>query len=115
MREDLEAALAVWRGGRGLAPLSHQEEGEWIYNDRTSLTQDILSYATVADVVSNRRHKTIVLARIGDTEAERTGSDFPGTMAAISGRPELFQFIGGFRFWASSEVAAGTAPDIPSE
>ena len=88
LRAPDSSRLAGLAEGRGLAGLGHHEDGEWIYNDKTSLTQDILSYATVADVLSNRRHQTIVLARIGDSEAERTGSDFPGTMAAISGGPE---------------------------
>ena len=102
----------LWRRGSGLAGLSHHEEGEWVYNDRTGLTQDILSYAKVADVVSNRRHQTSVLARIGDSEAERTGSDFPERWRRFLAGLNLFQFIGGFRFWASSEVDAGTAPEL---
>lgn len=111
--QQLESALADWRSGGGLAGLQHRDDGEWIYNDKTSLNQDLLSYATVSDVVSNRRHQTVVLARIGDSEAERTGSDFPERWRRFLAGLNLFQFISNFRFWASSEVEAGTAPDIP--
>jgi DEAD/DEAH box helicase domain-containing protein len=111
--DSLASALAAWRRGGGMASLGHQEDGEWIYNDKTSLNQDLVSYATVADVVSNRRNLTIVLARIGDSEAERTGSDFPERWRRFLAGLNLFQFIDGFRFWASSEADDGTAPDIP--
>ena len=66
----------------------------------------------MADVVSNRRHQTIVLARIGDSESERTGSDFVERWRRFLASLNLFQFIGGFRFWASSEVEEGTAPVV---
>ena len=111
--QQLESALAAWRKGGGLAELEPPSTGaSGSTTTGPVLTQDVLSYATVADVVSNRRHRTVVLARIGDSEAERTGSDFPERWRRFLAGLNLFQFIDGFRFWASSEVDAGTAPDF---
>jgi DEAD/DEAH box helicase domain-containing protein len=63
--------------------------------------------------LANRRDQVKVTARLGDSETER--------LAAQTYRPRwrkflaslnLFQFCGAFTFFTTSQVEAGTAPDV---
>lgn len=112
---ELRTALNVWRTGAALPRLNHAEGGAWVYNDKAALNQDVVTYITVADAVSNRQSQVIVLARLGDGEAESTGSDYPERWRRFLACLNLFQFIENFRFWTSSETEAGLAPEIPLE
>lgn len=112
---ELRAALNTWRPGAALPAVPGQEDGEWVYNDKACLNQDTVTYITVADAVSNRQSQVIVLARLGDSEAETTGSDFKERWRRFLACLNMYQFSENFRCWASSEVEGGTAPEIPLE
>jgi DEAD/DEAH box helicase domain-containing protein len=109
---ELTVALQAWRTGGAFSQVAHRENGEWIYNERTGLNQDLVSYINVGDAVSNRQSQGITLARLGDSEAETTGSDFPERWRRFLACMNLFQFIDNFRFWAASESDT-SAPEIP--
>ena len=85
-----------------------------MYNDRASLNQDLVSYITVGDAVSNRQSQVITLARLGDTEAETSGSDFSERWRRFLACLNLYQFSENFRFWAATESETN-APEIPLE
>ena len=102
--QELRAALGSWRTGVALPAIANQESGEWVYNDKASLNQDLVSYITVGDAVNNRLGQVITLARLGDSEAEITGSDFPERWRRFLACLNLHQFSENFRFWASSEA-----------
>ncbi|MEO1995586.1 MAG: Zn-binding domain-containing protein, partial [Planctomycetaceae bacterium] len=101
--QELRAALSTWRPGAALPKVAAQENGDWVYNDRASLNQDLVSYITVGDAVSNRQNQVITLARLGDSEAETTGSDFSERWRRFLACLNLYQFTENFRFWAASE------------
>lgn len=109
---ELRAALGIWRPGNALPKVSHRENGDWVYNDRASLNQDLISYITVGDAVSNRQSHGITLARLGDSESETTGSDFAERWRRFLACLNFYQFSDNFRFWAVSESST-TAPEIP--
>lgn len=111
----LRTALHTWRTGHVLLTLPHSDGDEWVYNDRATLTQDVVACITVSDALSNRQNQVIVLARLGDSDAECAESDYPERWRRFLACLNLFQFSDNFRFWASSEADLGRAPDIPLE
>ena len=112
---ELRAALNSWRPGTAFPSVVAQENGDWVYNDKTCLNQDLVSYITITDAVSNRQSQVITLARLGDSEAETSGSDFKERWRRFLACLNMYQFSENFRFWAASECDAGTAPDLPLE
>lgn len=109
---DLQPALTSWRKGDAMTALGHVEEGDWVYNDKASLNQDVVTYISVEDVLSHRLTNTFILGRLGDGETEVTGSDFKERWRRFLTCVNLYQFSEYFRFWAISEVEEGTAPEI---
>ena len=74
-----------------------------------------MTYITMADAVSNRQSQVIVLARLGDSDAEVTGSDFNERWRRFLACLNFYQFCENFRFWASSEVEHGRGARHPAE
>lgn len=108
----LKTALDAWRSGSAMPAVESQEDGDWVYNDRASLNQDVITCITLDDVLSNRQAQIIALARLGDIESEVSGSDFLERWRRFLACINLFQFCQGFRFWTCSEVLHGQAPEI---
>ena len=77
------------------------------------MNQDMVTYIAVDDALSNRQAQVIVLARLGDSSAEVTGSDYTERWRRFLACVNLYQFCDTFRFWTSSEVAQDQAPDLP--
>jgi DEAD/DEAH box helicase domain-containing protein len=111
----LRAALDIWRCGQAMPALSAVDGSDWVYNDKAALNQDVVTYITVGDAVSNRQGQTIVLARLGDSEAECLGSDYRERWRRFLSVLNVLQFCENVRFWTSSEANLDTAPDIPLE
>ncbi|MDB4373010.1 DUF1998 domain-containing protein, partial [Mariniblastus sp.] len=112
-QKDLQSALNDWRCTGAIANLPQQDGGEWVHLEKASLTNDLVSYMKVDDALTNRHGNTIMVARLGDSDSEVTGSDFEERWRRFLACMNLYQFLGSFHFWASSEVGEGTAPEIP--
>lgn len=112
---DLQTALADWRSSGAIAQLPHAEGGSWVHNERASLTSDFITYMKVDDALTNRLSKAIMIARLGDGEAEVTGSDFEERWRRFLSCMNIYQFLGHFHFWSSSEIAQNLASEIPFE
>jgi len=110
---DLHDALSDWQNTGAISQLQHAEGGTWVHNERASLSSDFVTYMTVADALTNRLSKAIMIARLGNSEAEVTGSDFEERWRRFLACMNIYQFLGNFHFWAGSEIAAGFASDIP--
>lgn len=109
----LRAALDSWSSGSGLPALPTVDNGQWVYNDKATLNQDVITYITLGDAISNRQNQTIILGRLGDSETECTGSDYNERWRRFLACANLFQFSENFRFWTSSESISGIAPEVP--
>lgn len=110
---DLQASLGQWREGAAWPPPTSSEDRDWTCNEKTSLNQDVIAYAAVAELLMNRTTRTIVVARLGDSDSEVTGSDYLERWRRFLAVLNLYQFVDSFEFWAASEVGQGTAPEIP--
>ena len=95
-----------------MAGLAHVEEGDWVYNDRASLNQDLVTYISVEDVLTNKNANIFILARLGDSESEVTGSDFKERWRRFLACLNLYQFSDNFQFWTTGEIKKETAPEI---
>ncbi|MDB2686770.1 helicase-related protein, partial [Mariniblastus sp.] len=113
--EELESSLQEWRTTGGMAQLQHREEGIWVHNEKASLTSDVIAYMKVEDAHMNRLDNAIIVARLGDSESEITGSDYEERWRRFLACMNLYQFLDNFHFWAASEVVDGTAPDLAFE
>ena len=58
----LQAALGTWRVGQTLPAMDHAADGGWVYNDRASLTQDLVTCMSVAAGPEISQGQAIVLA-----------------------------------------------------
>ena len=110
---DLVYGLSTWRKGQAMPPITPTTNSEWVHNDKAALNQDVITYITVADAVSNRQTQVITLARLGDSEAEVTGSDYKERWRRFLACLNFYQFSENLCFWGSSEVDSGEAPEIP--
>jgi DEAD/DEAH box helicase domain-containing protein len=111
--DDLCNALKTWRTGVAMPTVPVAEGGEWAYNDKAAMNQDMVTYITVDDALSNRLGRVILLARIGDSGAEVTGSDYLERWRRFLACLNLYQFCETFRFWTSTEAQQDHAPDLP--
>jgi len=111
--EALQSALHLWRPGDRIPSLQHTDGGEWVYNDRASLNQDVVTYIKTDEVLSNQRHHVRVLARLGDREAECTDGAYHMRWRQYLACLNVFQFCENFHFWTSSEAIEGVAPEVP--
>ena len=109
----LRASFDKWRSGHGLTVTPATDGGDWIWNQQASLNDDVVTYITVDDALSNRLHKAIVLARVGDSESEVTGSDYRERWRRFLAGLNLYQFCDTFRFCTTSEAENGDLTDLP--
>ena len=109
----LTSSLEGWRAGNALFPPETVEGGDWAWNDKAGLNQDMLTCMTVDDAISNRVHQAFVLGRLNDSEHEVTGSEFHERWRRFLASMNLYQFCDTFRFWSTSEAMSGDAPDLP--
>ena len=110
---DLQAALGKWRAGGGMSSLTHLEDADWVYNDKACLSQDMVTYVAVEDVLSNRQSKVVAMARLGTSEAEVSGSDYRERWRRFLACLNLYQFCDTFKVWATSEVPIEEAVELP--
>jgi DEAD/DEAH box helicase domain-containing protein len=109
----LRAALETWRVGQTLSALDHAADGDWVYNDRASLTQDLVTCMSVAAGPEISQGQAIVLGRLADDEAAVTAGDFRERWRQFLACMNLYQWCDSFTMWTTSEAQNGTAPDLP--
>ncbi len=113
--DDLQEAIGVWRKGGGMKPIEYSPDGDWIYNERASLTKDFIAYVSTEDALVNAKEQVGVVGRLGDAEEETTGSDFKERWRRFLACMNVYQFNGSFRFWTSSEAVEDDAGEIRFE
>jgi DEAD/DEAH box helicase domain-containing protein len=112
---ELQAALTAWHQSGKLPALQHMDGGQWVHNERTSLTSDLINYIKVDAAMTNRSHQSIMVARLGDSEADVTSTDFEERWRRFLACMNLYQFLANFHFATGSEIADGLVDEIPFE
>jgi DEAD/DEAH box helicase domain-containing protein len=110
----LQAALQSWRIGHVMPTLSHTAGGDWVYNAKASLTQDVITYVPVTRGEGNHQAQMVILGRLDDREAQVAGSDFRERWRCFLACMNLYQFCDRFIMWTTSEALGGLAPDLPT-
>jgi DEAD/DEAH box helicase domain-containing protein len=111
---DLNPIIEAWKTNGNLAKFDSADEGDWILSNTVSLNSDLVAYMSEEDMLFSKSANMIVLARLGDSGAEVTGSDFKERWRRFLACINLYQFSNNFRFWSNSEIDLETAPDIPT-
>jgi DEAD/DEAH box helicase domain-containing protein len=111
----LQPAFEQWRQGSAMPSIPNDENGEWVYNDRASLTQDIITYITAENAIIHAKEQAGIIGRLGDSDQEVSGSDFKERWRRFLACINAFQFTNTFNFWTSSEATEGAAPEIVFE
>jgi DEAD/DEAH box helicase domain-containing protein len=92
----LQSALEGWRIGHAMPTLPHTMGGDWVYNDKASLTQDVVTDMPVARGSGNHQSGMIILGRLDDREAQVAGSDFRERWRRFLACMNLYQFCDRF-------------------
>jgi DEAD/DEAH box helicase domain-containing protein len=108
----LQTALDSWRQGQAMPPLRHTVGGGWVYNDKASLTQDVVTCMAVGDGPGANPAQPVVLARLEDDAAAVAAGDFRERWRRFLACMNFYQFCDRFTMWTTSEVMNGTAPDL---
>ncbi|MGF1498258.1 MAG: DEAD/DEAH box helicase [Elainellaceae cyanobacterium] len=109
----LFAALEDWCTGKDFAPPVSEADGTWVCNPQASSGSDVVAFSNLAACLANRREQVRVSARLGDSEDERLASQtYRPRWRRFLACLNLFQFCRAFTFFTTSEVSAGTAPDV---
>ncbi len=108
----LRAALNTWQQGGPLAPLPATTGAAWVVSDRLTLEQDIAACIPTSEVLSRRPTSIIFLGRLDDRNDECSSPDYSTRWRRFLGCLNLLQFANNFHFHATSEIDAGTAPDL---
>lgn len=110
---DLWDAIQAWSEGKPFSIPATLDRGDWVCHDRVSPENDLIAFSTMADCLANRRDQVRITARLGDSEAERSAVQmYRPRWRKFLACLNFFQFCGSFTFFTTSEVDAGTAPDV---
>jgi DEAD/DEAH box helicase domain-containing protein len=109
---DLQEAMNNWRTGSGMKPIDNNANGDWIYNDHASLTQDFISYISNEDALINAKEQAGIAGRLGDSNEEVSGSDFKERWRRFLACMNVYQFNSAFSFWTTTEANHDEVPEI---
>jgi DEAD/DEAH box helicase domain-containing protein len=110
---DLLALHDRWRRGAGIPDKTDDDwKGEFLHTTILAEGDDLLVVANQADVLSSSSDKVITRLRLGDSPEERVSALYLDRWRRWLGLGNLLQFSGNARSFTTSEVAAGSAPDL---
>ncbi|QTA83839.1 putative uncharacterized ATP-dependent DEAD/DEAH box helicase [Desulfonema limicola] len=110
----MQTVFEQWRNGTNVNPLQKGNTGDWFWLNRIALSEDMLAYALADDLISQSFDSIRIVLRLGDSQDERKQNRtyhirWRGFMALMN----FFQFTENFTIFTTSEVEAGTAPELP--
>lgn len=108
----LHIALNNWRSGQDFIVPASIDNGEWICYDKISGGIDVIALSTIADCLTTRRARVRVTARLDDSDERLATQTYRPRWRKFLSCLNLLQFCGAFSFFTTSEVEAGTAPDV---
>ena len=112
--QDKETAVRAWCETGGWAAPSASTSGCWALNNQFSQNSDFILALHQADLMEQRAEGVLVLGRLGDTAAERSGTDYRERWRRFLASMNLFQFVSQFEFFASSEHYEEDSWSMPS-
>jgi DEAD/DEAH box helicase domain-containing protein len=111
---DKHSALVGWcqTGGWTAPPVS--THGSWALNATFCLNADHILALHQSDLVDQRKAGVVLLSRLGDSEAERSATDYRERWRRFLATLNLFQFLPQFDFFASSEQPEADTWTLPT-
>lgn len=109
---DLQEGMNNWRTGGGMKSIVDNANGEWIYNERASLTRDFITYISNEDALINAKEQVAIAGRLGDSDEAVSGSDFKERWHRFLACMNVYQFNSAFSFWTTSEAMNDDVPEI---
>ncbi|MGA1369495.1 MAG: DUF1998 domain-containing protein, partial [Blastocatellia bacterium] len=110
--EDLQRAVAVWQSGGPFPKPPTHGGAEWIYFDTVHPDGDLITCQPSADALRGAHQRLTILGRLADQPDEVAKGDFRRRWRRFLATLNLFQFRERFGIATTSEVAAGTAPEL---
>ena len=111
--DSLQNALTLWRSGYSPPPVN-EEGGDWLWMDRISLSQDMISYALAEELTVQQFERLRIALRLEDSWDERKKElTFSKRWRQFLAMLNFFQFANNLVFFTTSEVNAGSAPELP--
>lgn len=108
----LQEGMNRWRVGSGMKQMENNPDGNWIYNDRATLTHDFIAYISNEDALINAKEQAGIAGRLGDSDEEVSGSDFKERWRRFLACMNVYQFNDAFNFWTTTEAVNNEAPEI---
>jgi DEAD/DEAH box helicase domain-containing protein len=110
---DLLALHDWWRSGAEIPDKTDDAwSGELLHTTILAEGADLLVVADQGDVLASSSNRVIARLRLGDTMEERTSPLYLERWRRWLGLGNLLQFSGNARYFTTSEVALGSAPDL---
>ncbi|WP_395752920.1 DEAD/DEAH box helicase [Prosthecobacter sp.] len=101
--QDKDAAVRIWGVTGGWAAPQASANGCWAVNNQFSQNSDFILALHQADLMEQRAGAVLVLGRLGDSAAERSGTDYRERWRRFLASMNLFQFVRQFDFFAATE------------
>lgn len=111
---DKEATIKNWCASGGWSAPQPSSSGTWILNNLLTQNPDFVFALHQADLMDRRTDGVLVLGRLGDSAAERSGTDYRERWRRFLASMNLFQFVSQFEFFAASEHYEEDSWSMPS-
>jgi DEAD/DEAH box helicase domain-containing protein len=109
-----EQALKTWCQSGGWVPPPESATGVWALHAAFTLSPDVILSLHQEDRMDLRVAGVAVIARLGDSEAERSGTDYKERWRRFLAGMNLFQFLSQFEFFAGSDHQEAETWAMPS-
>jgi DEAD/DEAH box helicase domain-containing protein len=109
-----EQALKTWCQSGGWVPPPESATGVWALHAAFTLSPDVILSLHQEDRMDLRVAGVAVIARLGDSEAERSGTDYKERWRRFLAGMNLFQFLSQFEFFAGSDHLEAETWAMPS-
>jgi DEAD/DEAH box helicase domain-containing protein len=111
---DKEHTIKTWCISGGWNNPQPSSTGTWILNHMLSQSPDLVFALHQADLMERRTDGVLALGRLGDSAAERSGTDYRERWRRFLASMNLFQFVSQFEFFAASEHREEDSWSMPS-
>jgi DEAD/DEAH box helicase domain-containing protein len=110
----MQGSFEQWRHGNNVPPLADSNRGDWCWINRLALSEDLLVYAPAdQELMANRFERLRFGLRLDDSDQLRAQvTTYRRRWRQFLALFNFFQFSGVLLVFTTSEVEAGTAPNL---